>query len=459
MLRARPSATIMLLLAPWAIAAYCEDGPETPEEGPRYWMAATEAIGSNVVIHLVDRFVLRADYAQTSWSSISRNLGSEWVFDHDSFSVNEIAHPYHGSLYFNSGRSNGLNFWESTACAAMGSATWELFGENELPSINDIVSTTMGGAVLGEMTHRIFLEAERASSPLRVVASPMDALTEAVLGGEPEGAKPPHVPSELAFSLRAGMSFPDLDMSETRGVSSGFAEPLGQITESLVYGDPFGGASSAPFSHFEERVRLGYSASTYELSFFSNGSLCSFSLVDEPRRKLSVGADIHYDFIFSSMVDLSANAVGLSLAAARRLEGDATLSVEAYLNAVAMGTSDNVFLMKRAEAAGADADIRNYDFGFGEGTKLYVLAAHPRLGSLSLECEAYGLHAFPNSLEEASDFDYALVGVLELAYERKVAAHLSLGTAYLLYDKFAFYDNGVDLHESLQSITLFVRII
>ena len=82
------------------------------------------------------------------------NLKFPWQWDNNKFNNNQFAHPYHGSLYFNAGRANGYNFWESTPWAFGGSLMWELFGEVWAPSPNDLANTTLGGITLGEMLFR-----------------------------------------------------------------------------------------------------------------------------------------------------------------------------------------------------------------------------------------------------------------------------------------------------------------
>lgn len=44
-----------------------------------------------------------------------------FVWDNDAMGTNMFMHPYHGSLYFNSARSNGYNFWQSGFFAFGGS--------------------------------------------------------------------------------------------------------------------------------------------------------------------------------------------------------------------------------------------------------------------------------------------------------------------------------------------------
>lgn len=83
--------------------------------------------------------------------------------------------------------------------------------------------------------------------------------------------------------------------------------------------------------------------------------------------------------------------MGLSLETAQRLGHDFWISSEIHMNAVAMSANENIFLREESEK-------RNYDFGLGEGTKIFIVAAQPRLGSLRLEYVAYGLNSISAAL-------------------------------------------------------------
>ena len=87
---------------------------------------------------------------KTWWANMQQGM----VWDLNDFAVNQIGHPYQGSNYFDAARANGLNFYESSALAAFGSATWEFYGETNPASLNDFINTTLGGISLGEMLHR-----------------------------------------------------------------------------------------------------------------------------------------------------------------------------------------------------------------------------------------------------------------------------------------------------------------
>lgn len=88
----------------------------------------------------------------TMWRNISQ---WHWVWDDDPFEANAIGHPYQGSLAFAAARSSGIGFWGSTPFAFFSSAMWEVLMESVPPSKNDLITTTVGGIVLGEMLHRL----------------------------------------------------------------------------------------------------------------------------------------------------------------------------------------------------------------------------------------------------------------------------------------------------------------
>ena len=125
-----------------------------PTVKKRPWRAAAETFGLNVGVWAFDRFVMQEDFAKISPTTIKNNIKHGFVWDNDQFSTNLFAHPYHGNLYFNTARSNGMTFWESAPYALAGSLMWETCAEVEPPAINDLMATTLGGIALGEVTFR-----------------------------------------------------------------------------------------------------------------------------------------------------------------------------------------------------------------------------------------------------------------------------------------------------------------
>ncbi|MBD3414352.1 MAG: DUF3943 domain-containing protein [Candidatus Aminicenantes bacterium] len=120
-----------------------------------YSQALIEISGINLAVWSFDKFILKKNWAQISIHSIYDNLDNGFVWDRGTFISNQLAHPYHGAIYFSAARLNGLNPLESTLFTALGSLMWESFFELNYPSINDTLMTTLGGIILGGPLHQI----------------------------------------------------------------------------------------------------------------------------------------------------------------------------------------------------------------------------------------------------------------------------------------------------------------
>ena len=120
-----------------------------------YVLPAVEILGYQALLNLFDRAYFGCCDYDTSFNSIGRNLRRSWVYDNDPYTVNQLGHPYGGSMYHGFARSTGLNFWEGLAYTFAGSAVWEIAGETTPPSKNDQITTGIGGAFLGEALYRM----------------------------------------------------------------------------------------------------------------------------------------------------------------------------------------------------------------------------------------------------------------------------------------------------------------
>lgn len=165
------------------------------DKAPDWTVPAMEIIGFDLLVNRVNRYAGkdRQDYS-VSRDSIRRNLRSNWDTDADPFEVNQLGHPYQGSMYYGFARSSGFSFWESAGFALGGSALWEIAGERTPPSRNDMISTTAGGTVLGESLFRmahLLLEKGGGMSPFwretaAAVVSPSTAFNRYLQGRGPE---------------------------------------------------------------------------------------------------------------------------------------------------------------------------------------------------------------------------------------------------------------------------------
>ena len=121
----------------------------------RYGVAAMEIVGFDVLLNQANRRWSGIDDYDSNLSTIRRNLRSSWGVDHDPFDINQLAHPYQGSVYHTIARSSGLSYWEASAYTFAGSIFWEIAGEKTRPSGNDQVASGVGGSFLGEALFRM----------------------------------------------------------------------------------------------------------------------------------------------------------------------------------------------------------------------------------------------------------------------------------------------------------------
>lgn len=234
----------------------CEGCP--PRRVGRSFLQAT---GINVLYGLgnLARGQVTARITPKTWWA---NMQQGMVWDLDDFGVNQIGHPYQGSNYFNAGRANGLNFYESAALTAFGSATWEFFGETNHASLNDFINTTLGGITLGEMFHRAgwLIRNTQATGKRRlwseIGATALDPITglNRFTSGDASRVsdKPPEfVPSSLGGVASAGVLWHGSQSSAFTAAGDPFLEVDG------YYGDTNTGHSHTPYDAFWVRMRFG----------------------------------------------------------------------------------------------------------------------------------------------------------------------------------------------------------
>jgi hypothetical protein len=125
------------------------------EANKSYVIPAVEIVGFDFFLNQFNRHFSGISDYDSNFSTIRDNLTSSWKDDKDPFSINQLGHPYQGSIYHGFARSAGLSYWESLGYTLAGSAFWEIAGEKVPPSRNDMISTGFGGSFLGEALFRM----------------------------------------------------------------------------------------------------------------------------------------------------------------------------------------------------------------------------------------------------------------------------------------------------------------
>lgn len=273
-----------------------------------FWRAGAEVFGLNMSLWAFDRYALQGHYAYISWETIKENFKHGFEWDNDHLNTNMFAHPYNGSLFYNAGRSNGFNFWQSELFAISGSAMWELFMEREYPSTNDIIATPIGGAALGEVFYRAsdLVLNDRSTGGERIgrevaafILDPMRGITRLVTGqawknrttsGRRFGLPP--------ISIETSVGARYLTMIDNEGWKIG---PAAEIN--IEYGDRFEESTKTPYDYFSFNMEL-QALSTQPLigRIEIMGRLLSKELIDKEKLNLNVGLYQHFDFFDSDTI-------------------------------------------------------------------------------------------------------------------------------------------------------------
>lgn len=401
------SGLILLLSAQWSWGQhfpmtdsrnYISDTTLFTPRNP--WRAAAEVFGLNMAVWAFDRYMLNEDFARINGSTIKSNFRKGPVWDTDKFSTNLFSHPYHGSLYFNAARSNGMNFWQSIPFSAGGSLMWEFFMEAEPPSINDMLATTFGGVELGEITFRLsdlFID-NRSSGMERVgrevlagVLSPVRALNRIITGeawrhSTSKGRTYSKVP--INFIVSMGPRFLAEQEHSKHGTTSL------NIDFRLDYGNPFHDEFYSPYEWFQFRFGIDlFSTQPVVSQVNAVGALWGKRIWSKGPRALTAGIFQHFDYYDSELRTNSSREVApyrISEAAAlgggliyyKESTPDDKVDVfaEFYTTGVALGASVSDYLK---------LEERDYNLGSGYSVKLYTgLACNKRWGLL-LDLENY----------------------------------------------------------------------
>ena len=275
-------------------------------EPKRYWQAAAEATGINVGVQLFDRYALNSDFAQTTLNSLKRNFTDGMVWDNDFFITNLFAHPYHGNLYFNAARSNGLSFWESAPYALGGSLMWEFLGETEPPAINDVIATTCGGIAIGEMTHRlsrtVLDDRDRGGSRFlreaaATIINPIQGLHR-IFSGDAWRVRSDHyryhdfskIPVDMSFSV--GWRY----LADNGALFRGIHAPYVNIT--LMYGTPVDGERhTTPYDFFDLEMNAAFGGGQPFVNTLNIvGRLWSMSILDKKDMAGEFGIYQHFNY-------------------------------------------------------------------------------------------------------------------------------------------------------------------
>ena len=343
----------------------------------RFWAGAWELMAVQFVPWAFTKWVTEGEWSNISFRTWADNIKFPWQWDNNKFNNNQFAHPYHGSLYFNAGRANGYNFWESAPWAFGGSLMWELFGEVWAPSPNDLANTTLGGITLGEMLFRFSSltlknEATGSNRIIREIGAglinPVRGFNRLVRGeaGRISETPPDWRPSQIQASM---------DVGYRRFSTSASLDDAGALDQSFVqfsvfYGDQLNDLGKEPFSSFQVFGTLAsHSGNQKPLQELRVRGNLAAKPVGSDGSKLLAGF-MTYEYLANPVVDFGAQGFQGGLLISRSKPGK---SMQLYGEAMARV---NPIAAIRSDYF-VTAEGRDYDYGIGLGGRVEGRALWP----------------------------------------------------------------------------------
>ena len=398
------------------------------------------------------------DWATPNRRSIWRNLTGPWQWEEiDGFFVNHLGHPYQGSVYFSAGRVNEFSFYQSIIFSLLGSATWEIFFENPVASINDFFTTVPSSVSLGEILYRLYLQAHHAGVPAAItfLINPMAGFHRLVTGWEP----PDYGRNIYRLRYHVGMAHARTDYSLV-GVDDDFFSFRGfqgEVGVRVIYGHPFLTAGRVPFRHFDFAVTFGLDIGNFvDFRIVSDGYLFSFSPFLPYPHRLSTGLSLHMDAITtgrfdnfnlertSATINMFSNALNWTVKY-QRLFNNVTMETKLHAGLTFFGASV-LFSPDRQE------ELKNY--GAGLNAKLFFNLEHRRLGRLETSVFAYHFWSFPGTSDLDSGRVYWLFA--DVAYFFPITGRMSLGVSYSFALERGIFSNFPDARKHHNAAKFFV---
>lgn len=392
-----------------------------------------EVIAVNVGLSLFNNYVGNQPYAKITFQSVKHNLDTGFVWDDDVFVVNQFGHPFHGGVYFNSARSTGYNFWESIPFAFGGSLMWELFMETDPPQTNDLIQTTVGGAMMGEMTHRIssLLLDESKSGFTRIfreiaagILNPSRAFNRLIMG-EMTRKTSRNVHDVFPIYSRINLGYAGINPTE----QVKFEKKHIMFEYIFTYGNTFDLGIKNPFDFF--RIRFGFDARKGDEPsswVYASGLLYGVNLEKKKDRKFILGVFHDYDFFFNQLYRLGTQSLGI---------GFVYFSpVHRKLRAIA-GFHSNFIAMSALNSIYRKGPYRDYDYGIGNKTMFEGSLAYGPL-SFVLEYRLYytkTVNGFPG---------HSLFGFFNPKLLVDIYKGLGAGLEYIFYHRWGTFEGVAD---------------
>lgn len=373
-------------------------------------------------------------------------------------------------MFFNAGRTNGYDFWESSAWALTGSALWEYFGETFRPAFNDWIFTGVGGSNLGEVLYRLssMVTDNSASGSERVwseifgtLINPIRGLNRAITGEmgknypNPEWSRP----DDFLIAFNSGTR--TLDKNGDKDFRDNEVEGL--FAFDLTYGNKFD--VDDPFSFFTYGIAIS-SSEPHLTGMYSSGYLFGWEL-SENKHRFNVDLEFDYTNIIRDNTTDADSILFMGI-----LYGDAAINPNIWsiyaigektniitqfgIDLIIMGGTPNDYYL--------DVEGRNYDYGPGFGLDISVGIVNGIWNYVNLSYQSAWIFTQTQILnfDESAPLEnagYATHNIhyLKLDLQYPLTKYLSFGVGVGIYWRESYYDFFPDVSKNHPILRIFFR--
>lgn len=406
-----------------------------------YWLPAIEVVGLNFGVWGYHRYLSGENWSNISWETIKNNFKYGFEWDADGYLINQFWHPFHGSNYYNSARSNGLSFWESAAYAFGGSLTWEYFYENERPSYNDIVNTPVTGIILGEISFRVsnliidestvgFERFIREFSSTLI--DPMQGFNRLIRGDMWKAGKSNNRPK---FNMIVSTGVHNVFFGSKFNDSKSYLA----LRADLNYGDEFSASEhQKPFDYFSLHTEVNITQGDNIVGIFASGVLWDNKLNLFEHTNNIIGIYKEVDIHINTVYKLSATSVTGQII--NRIHLSPSIAMQNYfgLSAILMGGTNSQYSSEYG---------KDYNIGPGASGKIGLTLKFKDVGEVYTNYKRYWIHTLSGA--DSEEF----VGLLNIGLNYNLFDNTSLGLDYLLYERFGdykYFPNTTDTNSALR---------
>ena len=428
-------------------------------------------LGFNLLLSTWNRYMIGSGWAKTGWEEWDHFWERELKWDNDWYWTNFVLHPYQGSLYYMSARGANLNQLESFGVTFVGSYLWEFLCECNSPSKHDMIYTTVGSFVVGEMLYRLSSEANEINRLFGIALNPQRLWTEYLWRIKPKESTGNIYSLSLAFNIGTTQTYTNLIDSKKPYKENEIYPVWGQPEINIVYNDPYTHDSNVPYSQFNLKIQAGLGKGSgygavcnyeefdkemfYQIKIISDGMLFSRVIDLGDNKDTSIGIVMEYDFDWHSFYQLSSLAPGFAIK--QRCNYDSSkIEWQAHLAGVLLGTSDFYYAHRPIIELG-DGTTRTYSMNVGLENVLRFKYEHNNGHSLDMDFHGYALYDFYDQKQAFASTGWEFLGFLDISYEIPLSNILRLGLADNLYVKYAAYKDIEDVFQMVNSGRIFVK--